>query len=76
MTLFAHKINQEQNELYTCNLTFKGGYLDFSHHPELENIYITEICMKREYKPSTINNHKISNKKKIDGVSLNDYVAS
>ena len=26
----------------------KGGYLDFSNLSELENIYITEICMKKQ----------------------------
>ena len=26
---------------------FKGGYLDFSHLPELKNIHITEIYMKK-----------------------------
>ena len=28
-------------------LKLKGGYLDFSHLTELENIYITDIKMKK-----------------------------
>ena len=28
----------------------KGGYLDFSHLTELENIYIPEIYMRKQYK--------------------------
>ena len=43
----------------------KGGYLDFSHLPELKNIYITEIYMKKEYKSSIIKNHKITIKKNL-----------
>ena len=54
----------------------KGGYLDFSHLPELKNICISEIYMKKEYKLSTIKNNKITNKKNFDGVSLKGYVAS
>ena len=49
---------------------FKGGYLDFSHLPESKDTYITEIYMKKEYKSSIIKNHKITNKKNFDGVSL------
>ena len=56
--------------------SFKGGYLDFSHLPELKNIYITEIYLKKEYKSSIIKNHKITNKQNFDGVSLKGYVAS
>ena len=40
---------------------FKGGYLDFSHLPELKNMYITEIYLEKEYKSSIIKNHKITN---------------
>ena len=32
----------------------KGGYLDFSHLPELRNIYITEIYIRKQYKSSII----------------------
>ena len=38
----------------------KGGYLDFSHLTELENIYITEIYMEKQHKSSMIKNHKIT----------------
>ena len=55
---------------------FKGGYLDFSHLTELEKIYITEIYMKKQYKSSIIKNHKITNKKSFDGISLKGFVAS
>ena len=55
---------------------FKGGYLDFSHLSEFKNIYITEIDMKKQYKSSIIKNHKITNKKKIDGVPFKGYVTS
>ena len=48
----------------------KGSYLDFSHLPELKNIYITEIYEKKEYKSSIIKNKKITNRKNFDGVSL------
>ena len=43
---------------------FKGGYLDFSHLTELKYIYITEIHMKKQYKSSRIEDHKITKKKK------------
>ena len=38
----------------------EGGYLDFSHLTELENIYIyiTEIYMRKHYKLSKIKNKK------------------
>ena len=55
---------------------FKGGYLDFSHLTELENIYISEIYMKKQCKSSITNNHKIKQIKFFDGVPLRDYVAS
>ena len=58
------------------SILFKGGYLDFSHLPELKKLYITEIYMKKEYKSSIIKNHKITNKIFFDGVSLKGYVAS
>ena len=38
----------------------KGGYLNFSHLTELKNIYITEICMKKQYKSPRIKNHKMT----------------
>ena len=47
----------------------KGGYLDFSHLTELKNIYFTLICMKKQYKSSIIQNHKITNKSNFDGVT-------
>ena len=46
----------------------KGGYLDFSHLTELRNIYITEIYIRKQYKSSIIQNHKITNKNFFDGV--------
>ena len=55
---------------------FKGGYLDFSHLTELENIYITEIYMKKHYKSSRIKNRKITKKIFLDGVPLKGYVES
>ena len=60
--------------LYTEHV--KGGYLDFSHLPELKNIYITEIYVKKEYKSSIIKNHEITNKRFLGGVSWKGYVAS
>ena len=50
---------------YNTIPNFKGGYLDFSHLPELKNIYITEIYMKKENKSSIIKNHKITIKKNL-----------
>ena len=47
------------NIKYFENFRLKGGYLDFSHLTELENIYITEIYMKKQYKSSISKNHKI-----------------
>ena len=44
------------------NKTFKGSYFDFSHITELENIYITEIYMRKQYKSSISKNHKIKQK--------------
>ena len=52
---------------------FKGGYSDFSHLTELENIHvrITEIYMKKQYKSSKTRNHKIRKQEGHDGpVSL------
>ena len=54
----------------------KGGHLDFSQLPELKDIYITEIYMKKQYQSSIIKNHKIT----IfffffDGIPLKGYVA-
>ena len=39
---------------------FQGGYLDFSHLTELNNIYITEIYMRKHHKSSKIKNKKIT----------------
>ena len=36
--------------LFCSSLEIKGGYLDFSHLTELENIYISEIYMRKQYK--------------------------
>ena len=54
----------------------KGGYLDFSHLSESKIVCITEICMKKQYKSSIIQNFKITNKKKIWWCSLKRPVAS
>ena len=43
--------------------TLKGGYPDFSHLIELENIYITEIYINKQYKLSIIKKHEITKKK-------------
>ena len=48
--------------LYVNTQQFKGGYLDFSHLTELENIFITEIYMRKQYKSSITKNHKIIQK--------------
>ena len=55
---------------------FKGGYLDCSHLTELENIYLTEIYMKKQHKSSITKNNKIEQKCFFDGVPLKGYVAS
>ena len=58
-------------------ISFKGGYLDFSHLTEVKNMYITEIYMKKQHKSSITKNHKIEKKIYIfDGVRLKGYVAS
>ena len=57
----------------------KGGYLDFSHLTELENIYLTEIYKNKKphtHKSSITKNHKIKRKKFFDGVPLKGYVTS
>ena len=54
----------KENEILYLAYIFKGGYLDFSHLTELKNIYITEICMKKQDKSSIIKNHKKKKKKK------------
>ena len=78
MKLKSHGVNDP--DLFSVKLLafassdLKGGYLDFSHLTELTNIYITEIYIKN--KSSRIKNLKITKKKKVDGVSLNGYVAS
>ena len=48
--------------LRTAAYDLKGGYLDFSHLTELKKMYITEIYMKKQYKTSITNNHKIKEK--------------
>ena len=45
--------------------TINAVHPDFSHLTELRNIYITKICMKKQYKSSIVKNHKITKKKKI-----------
>ena len=40
--------------MYYYIISFKGGYLDFSHLTKLKNICITEIYMKNPYKSSRI----------------------
>ena len=50
---------------------FLGGYLDFSHLTALENIYMIEIYIKKQYKSSITKNHKIKKKDMIfEGVPL------
>ena len=56
-------------------MSFKCGYLYFSHLTEFKNIYITENYVKKQYKSSIIKNHKIK-EKKIDGVPIKDFVVS
>ena len=51
----------------------KGGYLHFSHLTELKNIYITEICMGKQYKSSIIKNHKTIEKDFFDGTEESTY---
>ena len=52
-------------------MTFlKGDYLDFSHLTELENIYLTEIYMKKQHNSSITKNHRIKQKRFFDGVPL------
>ena len=64
-------------QINLCNLfPLKGGYSDFSHLTKLKNVYITEIYMKKQYKSSRIQNHKITKKYILDGDSLKGYVAS
>ena len=62
--------------LHLVHSVFKGGYLDFSHLTKLKNIYITEIYLKKQYKSSTMKNHKITEKSFFGGVPLKGYVAS
>ena len=45
--------------VYHTMPTFKGGYLDFSHHTELKKIYITEMYLKKQKKSSITKNCKI-----------------
>ena len=57
-----------KNQQFPCrgprrHLCTLGGYLDFSHLTESNNIYITEIYMKKKKKKnksSIIKNHKIT----------------
>ena len=51
-------------------IAFKGSYLDFSHPTKLQNLYITEIYKKKQYKSSIRYNHKITKKNFFDGVPL------
>ena len=53
----------------------KDGYLDISHLTKLKNIYITEICMGKQYKSSIIKNHKTIEKDFFEGIPLKSYVA-
>ena len=53
----------------------KGGYLDFSHLTELENICIYEIYMKKQHTSSISKNHTITKRNFFDGVSCKGYVA-
>ena len=58
-------------------LTFKGGYLDFSHPNKLENTYIIEIYMKRQYKSSSqLKIIKLKKENFFEGVPLKSYIAS
>ena len=57
-------------------IKLKGGYSDCSHLTELKCICIIEIYTKKQYESSIIKNHKITKKKKFDGVPLKGYVAS
>ena len=59
-----HRQIQKPNKNIVAALMrrIKGGYLDFSHLTELENIYITEIYMRKQYKSSKTKNHKIKQK--------------
>ena len=54
---------RENSQILTI---LKGGDLDYSHLTKLKKkyIYITEICMKKQYKSSIIKNRKITKKKK------------
>ena len=66
----------EQTMNVSDKTNFKDGYLDFSHLTKLDNIYISEIYTKKQYKPSIIKNYKITNKISFDGIPLTGYVAS
>ena len=57
------------------NTGIKGCYLDFSNLTELKNIYITEIYMKKQYKPPITKNKKIEKKHIFDGIPLIGYIA-
>ena len=35
--------------IFSCVMYLTGSYLDFSHLTELENKFITEIYMKKQY---------------------------
>ena len=50
--------------LHEFVLFLKGGYIGFSHHTKLNDIYIyiTEIYMKKQNKLSIIKNHNITKK--------------
>ena len=52
----------------------KGGYLEFSHLTEFENMYITGIYMKKQYKSSIIKNHIITKEKKKKYIYIYIYM--
>ena len=56
--------------IFLTGSNLKGDYLDFSHLTKLNNRYITEIYMKKQYKSSGIKNRKITNETFFDGVPL------
>ena len=68
---FSHNVLERLSNIKS---KFKGGYLDFSHLTELNNIFITEIY--RKTKSSINKNYEFTKKNFFDGVPLKDYVAS
>ena len=51
-----------RNELDSKIPDINGGYLNFSHLTELENICITKMYMRKQYKSSLTKNHEIKQK--------------